>query len=1151
MVGRWSWVVLALFLGAGLAEARVQLFPGVARSLGANSTVWRSDGVLYNPTTAPQTVKLELIPRGEATPSAFTTLQLLPAETRVIDSVYDLLGAPDGGGLLRLTGDVAAWFRSYNQGAKGTFGQDLPPLDPAGGHAAWTVMAFAFASPQSTATDFRSNLLLVNLDSRPITFTITSGTKEKTITVQAGVNTQINNLGAFLGTPKGFFTANVTADGRWYGVVSTVDPVTGDPTTVRGLPPVPLGERLFPGVAKLAGSNQTAWRTEATFANPDLAPSSVRLALIPRGSSQEAATRTVTLAAGEVVRVGDLYAYFNVASGAGMLKVTGTALAWVRTFNQGAAGTFGQDLVAVEENDGVSAGKPVLFPFSSPADPRTASRSNLAVLNLETRSITVTMRSGDRLGTRTVPARSYVQVDNLGAFLGTPIGTEPVWVSADGRWAATISTIDPFTGDPLTVRGEKAFAPPSSYDLIEQARSSRLLSDEQALLYGVYADFQDPRLPVAYRGDDRFLDETDTLGDATARWASLSPATRNAVGPFLVPPFVSGSWWDLRRGGAGGFQMAAPPCRPWEAGCPILADWEYKQGANVRVWYLKDNAGTDASVAQDLVTEAEGKIWPGLATLMQRWPLPDGASGGSPHLDISLVDGLDVPARTRPAIWDACKKTPAYILLSRATTYGPYRNSLLAHEMMHAAQLGYNMTGCIDEYNWLREPIATWFEDFLYPDVDREHTYADNYLDEPEKPMDAFASESDKLHAYGAYLFFQYLTRIRGTSPAVIRYIWEATESGDAFHALDAGLKRAGVPLDESWPAFGVHAWNTSPPFAKFMEKDILPLRAAIQDTFPMSVTGGDGYFETAKGDEIKLPRLSTRYFTFEFTDDTCAAVGFFNGLNSAVNLQTVDEYGDVFSAQPPAATPKGAHVRALLKIGGKWKEEDWTGRRYVTFCRQKDSEKVESLVVILSNASIDRSNDLMPQGSFSPLVWTSNFGCGAWEGSANLTYKWGQAVTETMTVTGIGFLNLGDGLIDEGTPVFRGYIPSAGSYSWKISGTDYGCSYSGQATGPLGVWPGTSLFVHPWVVNGPGHRAFVSGLFQEWTNFVTITETCGSPPKSKQIQYSPANSFLATIFDNAWKKVSRDGRSWDVDASKTGHQGLTGSWHFSVKRTP
>ena len=42
-----------------------------------------------------------------------------------------------------------------------------------------------------------------------------------------------------------------------------------------------------------------------------------------------------------------------------------------------------------------------------------------------------------------------------------------------------------------------------------------------------------------------------------------------------------------------------------------------------------------------------------------------------------------------------------------------------------------------------------WFEDYVYPDTNREHSYADNYLDEPHVPMDAFGNDREKLHAYG------------------------------------------------------------------------------------------------------------------------------------------------------------------------------------------------------------------------------------------------------------------------------------------------------------------------------------------------------------------------------------------------------------------
>jgi hypothetical protein len=54
--------------------------------------------------------------------------------------------------------------------------------------------------------------------------------------VLAGAYVQLSNVGQWLGLAPGTAVLEVTADGRWSGSVSTVDPVTGDPTTVRGAP---------------------------------------------------------------------------------------------------------------------------------------------------------------------------------------------------------------------------------------------------------------------------------------------------------------------------------------------------------------------------------------------------------------------------------------------------------------------------------------------------------------------------------------------------------------------------------------------------------------------------------------------------------------------------------------------------------------------------------------------------------------------------------------------------------------------------------------------------------------------------------------------------------------------------------------------------
>ncbi|MCU0294279.1 MAG: hypothetical protein MUF10_20220 [Thermoanaerobaculaceae bacterium] len=55
--------------------------------------------------------------------------------------------------------------------------------------------------------------------------------------------------------------------------------------------------------------------------------------------------------------------------------------------------------------------------------------------------------------TCTVPAGAYAQLNDVGTWLGVPPGWTTIAVKADGRWSGTVSTIDPFTGDPTTVVG--------------------------------------------------------------------------------------------------------------------------------------------------------------------------------------------------------------------------------------------------------------------------------------------------------------------------------------------------------------------------------------------------------------------------------------------------------------------------------------------------------------------------------------------------------------------------------------------------------------------------------------------------------------------------------------------------------------------------
>lgn len=215
----------------------------------------------------------------------------------------------------------------------------------------------------------------------------------------------------------------------------------------------------LPGVASAPGANQTVWRSSAMLFNPLGTPITAQLAIVPRDGATVAAAKQISLAPGEMKAIPNLYEELTAPSGAGTLRVTGEALVWVRTFNEGESGTFGQDLVGTAETV-FEAGNTVVFPIITAANTQTDFRSNLLLLNLEDEPLEVTLRSGSASKVLTVPPRTYKQYDRVGQQqLGLAAGNAILSVQANGKWVGYVSTVDPVTGDPTTVRGQKLPAP--------------------------------------------------------------------------------------------------------------------------------------------------------------------------------------------------------------------------------------------------------------------------------------------------------------------------------------------------------------------------------------------------------------------------------------------------------------------------------------------------------------------------------------------------------------------------------------------------------------------------------------------------------------------------------------------------------------------
>lgn len=305
---------LMVFL-ATAATADEVWFAGVASLPGANNTRWRSEVVLLNPGAGEQTVRLELRARGFGTVSDALTLYLAAGELRRLPDLYAALGAGTGSALLRVEGSVLAWVRTFNQGEPGTFGQDVPPVRVGDAVPTGETRLVQAMASRNTETGFRSNLLLVNLGGVPSVFMVRGCGATHSLEIAGGAYDQVNNLGSWLGCPDGAFIASVEGGAPWYGYVSTIDPFTGDPTTVRAVSePItgdpgnraPVVHSFAATPAQLVAGGEVELR--GAFSDPDGDPVSWSLRIDPGATARAEMTGPTSGSGGLVSRVRTLSA---------------------------------------------------------------------------------------------------------------------------------------------------------------------------------------------------------------------------------------------------------------------------------------------------------------------------------------------------------------------------------------------------------------------------------------------------------------------------------------------------------------------------------------------------------------------------------------------------------------------------------------------------------------------------------------------------------------------------------------------------------------------------------------------------------------------------------------------------------------------------
>jgi len=614
---------------------------------------------------------------------------------------------------------------------------------------------------------------------------------------------------------------------------------------------------------------------------------------------------------------------------------------------------------------------------------------------------------------------------------------------------------------------------PSSV-LIDQALARGEIDAETALAYRVFAAFGDARLPARYQGNDGAAEDASLSRELLERFDGLSPGARATIAPFLLPPSAPGSWVELGLGEEGRLGAAAPALA--SALPAIEVRWRTVTTANdrVKVWWHEERTEDEAK-ARLIAGAVDFPIWPMLTELLGE-PLSDAgldapgiANGGDGRIDIYLVH-IGCIGWTKP--YRIPNPTAAYILVDSR------RRKLLqttAHELVHAILYGYGRAFASGEYDWLDEATGTWAEDYVYPYDDSEHRWAASFLHAPEQALDS----APKLEWARAYLLPFYLHRAQGQG--LIRSIWANTRGMHALDAIDAALPGG---FEVTWPSFALYNWNREPVDYYSLWDDLpysaweIPVAARLDGEPDLALP-------QQEVKDLGLEHLSAWYYHYTFEDPGVRTVAFYNGLSFRLSRQAnlIDpQLGpDVtaFVAEPLAPEERrGASVQALVKIGGGWQApKDWTDKAGTVFCRDKVDERLEELVLIVSNGEHRRESAtylLKPQGD-PPTLWLSNMGCWHWVGTADGSGgSGGLAFSSSAQVTWERFY---DPDLCPGPDVPAGepapkvcYRPTAGTVAWKES-------VAGECTGGgSGVLPpGESglLLTANFVTGGALHRSY------------------------------------------------------------------------------
>jgi hypothetical protein len=241
-----------------------------------------------------------------------------------------------------------------------------------------------------------------------------------------------------------------------------------------------------------------------------------------------------------------------------------------------------------------------------------------------------------------------------------------------------------------------------------------------------------------------------------------------------------------------------------------------------------------------------------------------------------------------------------------------------AHELFHCWQNTMELKP-YSQNKWMYEATAVWSEDWVYKNYASEHQYDELLF----KALDANLLDTGSSREYAGYLYFYKMYQQAGFSPSPVITLLKKLKTQN-----QAQIIKGQTNIYENIKEFAFWNWNKDP----FKEYTDTPEFPHIRPS----------------GSSIKSVPIGTREeykakFRTEGGGAQYVAVGFEEGIDKVVFK--VSEYNTLNNPQ--------IGMQALIKIKDEWHYEDWSEESEKTFCRNREDEKVQVIVLIASNSNI------------------------------------------------------------------------------------------------------------------------------------------------------------------------------------------------------